>query len=307
MNTHGQQPLRRAIGACLLLLATWNAALANSMDEQIPPAQPPRDAPPTTAEPEKPMQDMHDVDMSSMQGGRAPPDARDPDYSEGQSMSTMPGMSDSMNDSARFGKVLIDQLEYVHSANANGVALDAQAYYGGDLDKILFKVDGERTDGRLRDTRTEALWDHAVTAFWDTQLGVRHDFGDGPARTWAAFGVQGLSPYWFDIEATVYVGQSGRTAARVEAEYDVMLTQRLIFTPDLEINAYGKSDPGRRIGSGLSNVELGLRLRYEITRQFAPYIGVDWNRRIGNTADLARAAGEPAFDHQIVAGIRIWF
>lgn len=247
------------------------------------------------------------MDTSSMQGGKPPPQARDPDYSEGRPMSTLPGMSDSMNDDARLGKVLIDQLDYVHGADANGVAIDAQAYYGGDANKLWFKLDGERTGGQLRDTRSELLWDHAASAFWDSQVGVRHDFGDGPSRTWAAFGIQGLSPYWFDIEATAYVGQSGRTAARVEAEYDVMLTQRLIFTPDLEINAYGKTDAARRIGAGLSNIELGLRLRYEISRQFAPYIGLDWNRRVGKTADLVREAGEPAFDHAIVAGVRVWF
>ena len=222
-------------------------------------------------------------------------------------MSMLPGMSDSMNDDARFGKVLIDQLDYVHGADANGVAIDAQTYYGGDANKLWFKLDGERTGGHLRDTRTELLWDHAASAFWDSQLGVRHDFGEGPSRTWAAFGIQGLSPYWFDIEATAYVGQSGRTAARVEAEYDVVLTQRLIFTPDLEINGYGKADAARHIGAGLSNIELGLRLRYDISRQLAPYIGLDWNCRVGKTADLMREAGEPPFDHAIVAGVRVWF
>jgi copper resistance protein B len=251
--------------------------------------------------------DMGNMDMSTMQGGRPPSEARDPDYSEGQSMSVLPGMLDSMNDDARFGKVLIDQLEYVHGTDAEGIALDAQTYFGGDANKLWFKLDGEHSAGHLHDTRTELLWDHATSAFWDTQLGMRHDFGDGPGRTWAAFGTQGLSPYWFDIEATAYVGQSGRTAGRVEAEYDVMLTQRLIFTPDLEINAYGKTDAARRIGAGLSNFELGLRLRYEISRQFAPYVGFDWNRRVGKTADLMRQAGEPAFDHAIVAGVRVWF
>lgn len=265
------------------------------------------DAPPVAAPSQQAMPAMGNMDMSGMQGGRAPSDARDPDYAEGEGMSTMPGMAASMNDDARFGKLLLDQLEYVHAADANGIALDAQAYYGGDVDNIWLKVDGERSDGHLRDTRTEALWAHAATAFWDTQLGVRHDFGAGPARTWAAFGVQGLAPYWLDVEATAYVGQSGRTALRLEAEYDLLLTQRVILTPDLEINAYGKRDPARHLGAGVSNVELGLRLRYEVTRQFAPYVGVDWNRRVGGSADLARAAGEPAFDHAIVAGIHVWF
>jgi len=298
----------RAIGALagywVLVMA---CAAADPPDAQSVAQQPPADAPPSSAQPEESMPNMGTMDMSSMQGGRAPDNARDPDYSDGQSMSTMPGMADSMNDDARFGKVLFDQFEYVHSADSNGVAVDAQAYYGGDTNKLWLKLDGKRTGTHLGDTRTEALWAHAANVFWDTQLGVRHDFGDGPGRSWAALGVQGLSPYWVDVEATAYVGQSGRTALRLEAEYDLLLTQKLIFTPDLELNAYGKRDPQRQIGAGLSNVELGLRLRYEITRQFAPYIGIDWNRRVGGTADLARAAGESAFDHQVVAGVRFWF
>jgi copper resistance protein B len=284
------------------LLAIAAGSAATAQEQTLP------DAPPATAQPEQlPVHDMGNMDTSSMQGGRAPADARDPDYSEGQTMSMLPGMADSMDDEARFGKLLIDQLEYVHSEDANGIAVDAQAYYGSDTDKLWFKADGERSGGHLRDLRTEALWDHATTAFWDTQLGVRHDFGEGPSRTWAAFGVQGLSPYWLDIEATAYLGTSGRSAVRVEAEYDLMLTQRLVFTPDLELNAYGKADAARLIGSGVSNIELVMRLRYEVTRQFAPYIGLDWNRRVGRTADLVRDAGEPAFDRAIVAGVRVWF
>jgi copper resistance protein B len=298
-----------ALGASLLLAWTASAMAADTVEAaaaSIAP-QPPADAPPATAKPEEPMDSMGDMDMSSMQGGRAPAGARDPDYSEGQAMSMMPGMADSMNDAVKFGKVLIDQLEYLHGADADGAAIDAQAWYGGDENKAWFKASGEHTDGRLRDLRTEALWAHATTAFWDTQVGVRHDFGAGPGRSWAAFGVQGLAPYWLDIEATAYVGASGRTAARFEAEYDLLLTQRLIFTPDLEFNLYGRDDPARRIGSGLANVELGLRLRYEVTRRFAPYIGVDFNRRVGRTADYVRADGEAAFDRVVVAGVRIWF
>ncbi|EQD70574.1 Copper resistance B precursor, partial [mine drainage metagenome] len=129
--------------------------------------------------------------------------------------------------------------------------------------------------------------------FWDSTLGVRHDFGNGPGRNWAAFGVQGLAPYWFDIEATGYVGAGGRTAARFKAEYELLITQRLILQPEFEANLYGKPDPAWRLGSGLSDASLGLRLRYEIRREFAPYIGVVWQRVFGGTADLRRAEGNP--------------
>lgn len=243
--------------------------------------------------------------MAPMQGGNAPPNARSSDYSEGVGYGDMTGMD--MHDDAAQTMLLIDQLEYSHGRDANGVALDAQAWYGSDLDKLWLKADGEYSGGRLQDLRTEALWDHAIATYWNTQLGVRHDFGVGADRNWAAFGVQGLAPYWFDIEATAYVGPSGRTAARFEAEYELLLTQRLIFQPDLEINLYGRDDPQRRIGSGLSDVDLGLRLRYEFHRQFAPYVGIDLVRRFGRTADLVRAEGEHAFDPQLVAGVRIWF
>ncbi|MGA9422537.1 MAG: copper resistance protein B, partial [Rhodanobacteraceae bacterium] len=185
--------------------------------------------------------------------------------------------------------------------------LDGQAWFGNDSNRFWLKADGERNGGHLHDLRIEALWDHPVAACWDTQLGVRHDFGAGPDRTWLAFGVQGLAPYWFDIEATAYIGESGRSAARFEAEYDIRFSQRLILTPDFEVNLYGRDDAGRGVGAGLSNAELGLRLRYEVSRQFAPYIGVDLVRKFGKTADFARAASEPVYVPQVVAGARVWF
>jgi len=299
MNARARCGLRAlATALSVLIAASAEPACAEELPAQ---EQAHSDASQTPDEP------MRDMDMSSMHGGHAPPDAREPDYSDGQTMSMLPGMSDSMNDAGKFGKLLIDQLEWVDGADANATAVDAQAYFGGDVNKLWLKADGERTGGHLRDMRTEVLWDRAASAFWDAQLGLRHDFGEGPNRTWAAFGVQGLAPYWLHIEAAAYVGQSGRSAARLEAEYDLLLTQRLIFTPDLELNAYGRNDPARRIGSGLSNLELGLRLRYEITRQCAPYIGVDWNRRLGKTADIVRADGLAPFDRAVVAGVRIWF
>jgi len=249
---------------------------------------------------------MQGMDMSSMQGGNAPLGARSGDYSNGYTYGPLTGMD--MLDDSRQGMLLLDQLEYVHSRDGgNAAVIDGRAWYGGDIDKLWLKFEGEHADGRLQDLRTETLWDHAVSTYWDTQLGVRHDFGIGPGRTWAAFGVQGLAPYWFETEATFYVGQGGRTAARVQAECEVLLTQRLILQPRAEVNFYGKDDPARGIGSGLSDAEVGLRLRYEIRREFAPYVGVVWNQRFGKTADFARAQGEHADDLEFVAGLRVWF
>src|SRR5699024_7834914 len=124
---------------------------------------------------------------------------------------------------------------------------------------------------------------------------------------WATFGIQGLAPYWFEVQATAYAGPSGRTAARLGVSYELLFTQRLILEPELEANLYGKDDPARGIGSGLSDLEFGLRLRYEIRRRFAPYVGIAWTRRFGASADYARADGKPATDREWVAGLRLWF
>ncbi len=248
---------------------------------------------------------MPGMDMGSMQGGGPPPGARDPDYSDG--IAFPPDRDAHMHGDQRVGMFLIDRLEYVHTADGHSGVLDGQAWYGGDLDKATLKFEADASGGRVNDARVEALWSHAVSAFWDTQLGVRHDGGDGPAREWAAFGVQGLAPYWFDVQATAYVGASGRTAARLDVEYEVLFTQRLILTPKFELNAYGRDDPQRGIGRGLSDASFGLRLRYEIRRRFAPYLGVTWSRRFSRSADLARSRGESSSGHAWVAGVRVWW
>ena len=252
------------------------------------------------------MSSMQGMSMASMQGGKAPPDARSSDYSDGYRYTSMPGMK--MIDHAMLGMLLIDQLEYAHDNHGNDAAfLDGEAWYGEDFDKLWLKAEGEAARGRLEDLRTEALWDHAIGAYWDTQLGLRQDFGEGPRRTWAAFGVQGLAPLWLDTEAELYLGQDGRTAARVRLEYEVLISQRLVLQPKLEVNLYGKDDPQRGIGSGLSDSELGVRLRYEIEREFGPYIGVVWRERYGHTATLGRARSQPAGELQLAAGLRFRF
>jgi len=245
---------------------------------------------------------MHDMDMTSAPAAHA----RSPDYSDGYHYGTMEGME--MHDDPAVGSLLLDRLEYMDARDGgHAVAIDGEAWYGRNFDKLWLKFEGEHAEGRLQDMRTEALWSHAVAPFWDTQLGVRHDFGVGPDRTWAAFGIEGLAPYWFETEATFYVGQGGRTAARIAFEYEARFTQRLILQPSLEANFYGRDDPQRGIGSGLSDIEAGLRLRYEIHRAFAPYIGVVWQQRFGRSRDFARAEGESADDLQFVAGFRVWF
>ena len=202
---------------------------------------------------------------------------------------------------------LLDRLEVSDADNGTALGWEAMAWVGGDIQRIWLRSEGEAVDGRIEHGDMEVLYGRSVRPWWDVLAGVRQDVGEGPSRTWAAFGVQGLSPYKFEVAATAYIGQGGRTALRAEAEYDTLLTNRLILQWRAEANAYGKADPLAGIGSGLSTVEFGARLRYEITRQFAPYFGVEHDRAFGNTADLRRNAGHDAGDTRVVAGVRAWF
>jgi copper resistance protein B len=212
-----------------------------------------------------------------------------------------------MDDTARTAMVLFDQLEWRNAAAGSAAVWDAEGWYGGDYNKIWLRTEGERVGGTTQGARADLLWDRIFARWWSIQAGVRQDFGQGPARTWAAIGVQGLAPYWFDTEATFYVADQGRTALRLKMEYELLFTQRLILQAEGEANLYGKSDPARELGSGLSDLEIGLRLRYEVRRQFAPYVGVVWSRQFGGTADQVRASGGDVSEVQFVAGLRAWF
>lgn len=216
----------------------------------------------------------------------------------------VPGMD--MDDASIKHRVWIENLEGAFGSK-NGLGWDGQAWLGGDFDKLWLKTEGSRLDSRTHGAKVEALWAHAILPFWDSQLGVRHDFGSGPSREWAAFGVQGISPYWFDIELTGYFGEEGRTAVRLKTEYDLYLTQRLILKPEIELNAYGKPDRARALGAGLADGQFELRLRYEFTRRFAPYVGYVYDRTFAGSATLARNAGDPATDHRAVAGVEFSF
>jgi copper resistance protein B len=243
----------------------------------------------------------------------APSQPRSADaYSGGYTLTTGPFIPPGVKpprlaDQENFGSVLVDRLERAYTRDGNWTAYDVQAWFGRDFNRLMIKAEGDISQGRLQDARTELLWDHAIAAFWDTQVGVRHDNGSGPDRNWLAFGVQGLAPYWFDVEATGYLGNEGRSALRLATSYDLLITQRVVLQPRVEANLYGKDDPARQIGSGLSDATAGLRLRYEFTRQFAPYVGVEWSGKFGRSADFARMAGERTRQTAIVAGLRFWF
>jgi len=213
-----------------------------------------------------------------------------------------------VHDNAVHSYWLLDRLEaWDADEDGTGIGWEALAWVGTDLNRLWLRSEGEHVDDALESGDIEVLYGRAIAPWWDLVAGVRHDFGEGPSQTFAAIGVMGLAPYKFEVEATGYVGQSGQTAARLEAEYETLFTNRLILQWLAEAEFHGKDDPRRGIGSGLGTVELGARLRYEIRREFAPYIGVVWERAYGNTADLRRAEFEDIEDTRVVAGVRIWF
>ncbi len=246
------------------------------------------------------------MDHGSMQGGSAPPDARDPHaYSGGYDFGPIPRPR--MGDEHHFHSLLVDRLERARTRDNASTEYDLQAWYGRDYDRAVLKAEGEIDGGKFQEARTELLWGHAVAAYWDTQLGVRHDGGKEPSRTWLAFGAQGLAPYWFEVDATAYAGEQGRTALRLAAEYELLLTQKLVLQPRIEANLYGQRDAARELGAGLSDLAAGVRLRYEIKREFAPYVGIERTGKFGTTADYARAAGHDTQETRVVAGLRFWF
>ena len=203
--------------------------------------------------------------------------------------------------------VLFDQLEWRAAEAANGVSIDSRGWIGRDRDRLWFRAEGDGEGEDVDEAQTHVLYGRQFARYWDLVGGIRQDFSPGPAQTWAAFGVQGLAPYWFDIEATGYVGASGRTHARFEVEYELLFTNRLVLQPLFEAELFGKSDPERGVGAGLSTTDLGFRLRYEIRREFAPYLGITWSNKWGKTADFAAAAGEDTGGARFVTGLRLWF
>jgi copper resistance protein B len=203
--------------------------------------------------------------------------------------------------------VLFDQLEWQSIAGGSGLNLDSKGWVGLDRDRLWFRAEGDGEDGRVGEAEAHVFYARHISRWWDVVAGVRQDFGPGPSRTWAAVGIQGLAPYWFEVELTGYVGESGRTQFRGELEYELLLTNRLVLQPLLEVDIFGKSDPERGIGAGLSTSDLGLRLRFEFRREFAPYIGVAWHNKWGDTAEFAEAAGEETGGARFVTGVRLWF
>ena len=205
-------------------------------------------------------------------------------------------------------KFLFDRLEYQSIDDEDVLLWDADAWRGGDIDRLWFKSEGEYSfdESQFAEAELQALWSHAFAAFWDVQAGIRQDF-EPDGRTHAVLGVQGLAPYWFEVDAAAFLSTDGDLTARIETEYELRLSQRLILQPRAEVELSAQNIPETQTGAGLSHGSVGARLRYEIRREIAPYIGVEWSRSFGETANFLRAAGEDIETTAIVAGVRLWW
>ncbi len=202
---------------------------------------------------------------------------------------------------------IFSQLEGRFNGTNTEFRWEGQGWVGTDYDKLWIKSEGTlQGNGTLDDGQHQFLYSRAITTFFDLQGGLRSDIDSRRTRNWAAFGIQGLAPYFFDLEVTGYVSGQGHLAAKLEASYDLLLTQRLILQPQIEVNVYSKVDRARLVGPGFSDIDTGLRLRYEFSRKFAPYLGVVYEGKFGQTANFAQRAGDSTGDFRFVFGVRIW-
>lgn len=204
--------------------------------------------------------------------------------------------------------IMGDRLEWQSTTGDGTLLWDAQGWYGGDLNKLWIKTEGEYAldDNEFEDAEVQALWSRAISPFWDVQAGVRYDLAP-KGRTHAVLGVQGLAPYWFEVDAAAFLSTDGDLSASLEAEYELRFSQRVTLQPRAEIGFSASDIPELDIGSGITNFDTGLRLRYEINREFAPYVGVEWQKSFGDTANFIRASGGNSNDVVAVIGLRTWY
>jgi copper resistance protein B len=214
-----------------------------------------------------------------------------------------------IHDNEIFAMFKADRFEYQTNEGEELLLWDVQAWIGTDYQRLYLESEGEWLidEEDLEHADIELLYGFNVSVYWDLRIGLRHDFEPGPSRTFAALGVLGLAPYWFEIDATAYISDDGDISAELEAEYDLLLTQKLVLQPRLETTIALQEVSENGVGQGINDIELGLRLRYELHRKFAPYIGIQWHRKIGETADLAREDGEEINVTSFVTGITFWF
>jgi copper resistance protein B len=219
-----------------------------------------------------------------------------------------PAQAEKMDDQL-FTLVKIDQLEYRKQDGNDLIVWGGQGRIGNDENKLSLKTEGEyvRNADEFENAEIQVLYQRMISDFFDAQIGIRQDIKPDPSRTYGVIGINGLAPQWFETDASLFVSNKGDASLRMEAEYDILFTQRLVLEPSAEINIAFSDDELTGVGAGLSDVELGLRLRYEITREFAPYVGINWERKIGKTSDFASEEGDDSNVFSIVAGLRVFF
>ena len=210
-------------------------------------------------------------------------------------------------ENSMFGMLLFERLEAWDASPGTGLAWDVQAWLGTDINRVWIRSEGEQAAGELESAGLELLYGRSVAPWWDVVAGVRHDFKPGQSQDFLALGVIGITPHTSETAATAYIGESGRSTARFALEYETLLTNRLIAQPVIEAEFNGQSDAARASGAGLSTVGAGLRLRYEFSRRFAPYVGISWEKAYGQTAQYRLQDGEDADEMRLVAGLRMWF
>ena len=220
------------------------------------------------------------------------------------------------NSATPFGYPVGDQRTYVHGlldefegrvGSESSFRWEGEGWVGGDFNRLWLKSEGELTRGTVGDGQQEAFYDRPITPYFDLQAGGRYDLDSFRGRGWAALGVEGFAPYYATVSATLYASDTGHYAAKIQGADEIHVTQRLILEPQAELNLYTRSDPARRIGSGASSLDAGLRLRYEITRKFAPYGGLTYEKAFARTADDQRVAGDRSDDLRFTVGMRSWF
>jgi copper resistance protein B len=214
-------------------------------------------------------------------------------------------------DQMKFLFIMVNDLELAPGLAERPVLLDADAWYGGDFNRLWLKVGGHASSReRAGDVQAQLLFSRLVSPWWDLQMGLRVDHawgGGGLTRPHLALGLQGLAPYWFEVESTLFVDVDGKVSASLAAGYDLLLSQSLILEPEVDLGIALQDVPEWGIAAGVHELELGARLRYEIRREFAPYLGYVWHRAFGGTADLVRASGSPHREGSFVFGVRAWY
>ncbi len=209
------------------------------------------------------------------------------------------------DDDGIYSFVLGDRLEY--HPNGDTWVWDAEGWIGGDYHKLWVKTEGDNANGQTEEAELQLLYSRAVLPFFDLQIGFRHDFEPQPSRTYAVIGLQGLAPQWIELDVAAFISADGDLSARLELEYDLLLTQRLTLQPRIEFDLAAQEVAEVQVGKGLTSTELGIRLRYEVRRELAPYVGVTWQKTYGSTKKFLEAAGERDDTVSFVAGIRFWF